>query len=80
MRSTSTAAMDVLAPRRPLPERDRTAALQHELAQSRAACRRQATTIDGLTQALAVLRRGATALADENRELRAEIHALRGAG
>jgi hypothetical protein len=80
MRLHSTAAMDVLAPRRPPPERDRSATLQRELAQSRAACRRQATTIDGLTQALAVLRRGATALADENRELRAEIHSLRGGG
>jgi hypothetical protein len=49
----------------------------HELAQTRDACRRQAKAIDGLTQALGVLRRGANALADENRELRAEIDGLR---
>jgi hypothetical protein len=77
MRSHTTAAVDVLTTRRPAPEGDRTATLQRELAQSQAACRRQATTIDGLTQALGVLRRGATALADENRELRAEIDGLR---
>jgi hypothetical protein len=80
MRSVSTTATDVLADRRLSPERDRNAALQRELAQSRAACRRQAKAIDGLTQALGVLRRGATALADENRELRAEIDGLRRAG
>jgi hypothetical protein len=77
MRSHSTTATDVLVARRPSPERERSAALQGELAQSRAACRRQAKAIDGLTQALGVLRRGASALADENRELRAEIDSLR---
>jgi hypothetical protein len=80
MRSPATTATDVLAGRRPPPERDRGATLQSELAQTRAACRRQARAIDGLTQALVVLRRGATALADENRELRAEIDGLRRAG
>jgi hypothetical protein len=80
MRSHSTAATDVLGGRRLSPEPDRSAALQSELARSRAACQRQARAIDGLTQALGVLRRGATALADENRELRAEIDGLRRAG
>jgi hypothetical protein len=80
MRSHSTTATDVLAGRRFTSERDRSATLQRELAQSRAACRRQAKAIDGLTQALGVLRRGANALADENRELRAEIDGLRRAG
>jgi hypothetical protein len=77
MRSSATTATDVLAGRRSSPERERSAALQSELAHSRAACRRQAKAIDGLTQALGVLRRGASALADENRELRAEIDSLR---
>ena len=80
MRSQSTTATDVLADRRFSSERDRSATLQRELAQSRAACRRQAKTIDDLTQALGVLRRGASALADENRELRAEVDDLRRAG
>jgi hypothetical protein len=80
MRSHSTAATDVLAGRRFSPERDRSATLQRELALSRAACRRQANAIDGLTQALGVLRRGASALSDENRELRAEIDGLRRSG
>jgi hypothetical protein len=80
MRSHSTAATDVLGGRRLSPERDRSAALLHELEQSRDQCRRQAKAIDGLTEALGVLRRGASALADENRELRAEIDGLRRAG
>ena len=80
MRSPTTTANGDLASRRSAPERDRSATLQRELAQSRAACRRQATAIDGLTQVLGVLRRGASALADENRELRAEIDGLRKAG
>jgi hypothetical protein len=80
MRSHSTAATDVFGGRRPSPEPDRSTMLLHELAQSRDACRRQAKAIDGLTQALGVLRRGASALADENRELRAEIDGLRRAG
>jgi len=80
MRSHSTAAADVLASRRRSPERDRSAMLLRELAQSRDACRRQAKAIEGLTQALGVLRRGASALADENRELRAELDGLRRAG
>lgn len=77
MRSHSTAATDVPGGRRPSPEPDRSPMLLHELARSRDACRRQAKTIDGLTQALDVLRRGASALADENRELRAEVDGLR---
>jgi hypothetical protein len=80
MRSHSTAATDVLSRRRLSTERDRSAALVYELERSRDACRRQAKAIDGLTQALGVLRRGASALADENRELRAEIDGLRRAG
>jgi hypothetical protein len=80
MRSHTTAATVVLGGGRLSTERDRSAALLHELEQSRDACRRQAKEIDGLTQALGVLRRGASALADENRELRAEIDGLRKAG
>jgi hypothetical protein len=80
MRSHSTAATDVLGSRRLTPDRDRSATLQYELAQSRRECQRQATAIDGLARALGVLRRGARALADENRELRAEIDGLRRAG
>jgi hypothetical protein len=77
MRSPATTASDVLAGRRSPPEYDRSAGLKDELAQTQAACQSQAKAIDGLTHALSVLRRGATALADENRELRAEIDGLR---
>jgi len=80
MRSHPTAATDVLGGQRPSPQPDRSPMLLHELAQSRDACRRQAKAIDGLTQAVRVLRRGASALAHENRELRAEIDGLRRAG
>jgi hypothetical protein len=80
MRSHSTAAKDGLGGRRQARERERSAGLQRELAQSRAACRRQATAIAGLTRALGVLRRGASALADENRELRVELERMRRAG
>ena len=77
MRSSATTATDVLAGRRSTPEPDRSAGLRYELAQTQAACQRQAKAIDGLTHALGVLRRGAAALSDENRELRAEIDGLR---
>jgi predicted RNase H-like nuclease (RuvC/YqgF family) len=77
MRSHSTTATDVLSDRRPAPERDRHAALQRELAQSRAMCRRHELAIEALTHAVAVLRRGAAALTDENRELRAQIAGAR---
>jgi predicted nucleic acid-binding Zn ribbon protein len=40
-------------------------------------CTRNEYAIDGLTQALARLRRGATALREENAELRAELASLR---
>jgi hypothetical protein len=80
MRSPTTTASDVLAGQRSPPEADRSARLQRELAQSRATCRRQARAIDGLTHALGVLRRGASALTEENRELRAEIDGMRRAG
>ena len=80
MRSQATTATDDLAGRRSPPERDGSFALQRELAQSRSACQRQARAIDGLTNALGVLRRAANALANENRELRAEIDDLRRAG
>jgi hypothetical protein len=80
MRSPTTTASDVLAGRRFAPDSDRSATLQRELARSRATCRRQAKAIDGLTQALGVLRRGASALADENRELRAELNGVHRAG
>jgi hypothetical protein len=39
-------------------------------------CTKHEFAIDGLTQALARLRRGATALRDENAELRAELARL----
>lgn len=77
MRSSARTATDVSAGRRSPPAPDRSAMLKDELAQTQAACERQAKAIDGLTRALDVLRRGATALADENRELRAEIDGLR---
>jgi hypothetical protein len=80
MRSHTTTAVDVLADRRSTPERERNAALQRELAQSRATCRRHEMAIEALTHAVGVLRRGATALTDENRELRAQIARNRSRG
>jgi hypothetical protein len=47
-----------------------------ELARTCVNCTKQEFAIDGLTQALARLRRGATALRDENAELRAELARL----
>jgi hypothetical protein len=43
----------------------------------RATCRRQEYAIEGLTQALGRLRRGAAALKDDNAELRAELDRIR---
>jgi len=40
-------------------------------------CTKHEYAIDGLTQALARLRRGATALREENAELHAELASLR---
>jgi hypothetical protein len=51
-----------------------------ELARLRATSRRQAFVIEGLTQALASLRRGASALKDENAELRVELDRIRRIG
>ena len=48
-----------------------------ELARLRAICRRQELAIEGLTRALARLRRGASALKEDNAELRAELDHLR---
>jgi hypothetical protein len=48
-----------------------------ELMQLRAASRRQEFVIEGLTPALARLRRGASALKDENAELRIELERVR---
>jgi hypothetical protein len=48
-----------------------------ELARTCANCTKHEFAIDGLTQALARLRRGAAALRDENLELRAELASLR---
>jgi hypothetical protein len=47
-----------------------------ELARACATCTKHEFAIDGLTQALARLRRGATALREENTELRAELASL----
>jgi hypothetical protein len=47
-----------------------------ELAKACATCTKHEFAIHGLTQALARLRRGATALRDENAELRAELASL----
>ena len=47
-----------------------------ELARTCMNCTKHEFAIDGLTQALARLRRGATALRDENAELRAELASL----
>ena len=77
MRSHSTTASDVLADRRPPPERDRYAALQRELARSQAMCERHELAIETLTRAVGVMRRGAAALSDENRELRAQLDGMR---
>ena len=73
MRSDATTAPDVLADRRRTPELQVTTSLQHELAQSQAMCRRHEMRIQALTNAVSVLRRGAAALTDENKELRAEL-------
>ena len=48
-----------------------------ELAGLQATCRQQAVAIDALSEAVATLRRGATALKAENAELRAELGGLR---
>jgi hypothetical protein len=48
-----------------------------QLMQLRATCRRQEFVIEGLTQALACLRRGASALKEENAELRVELDRIR---
>jgi regulator of replication initiation timing len=48
-----------------------------ELIRLRATCRRQEFAIEGLTQALGRLRRGASALKDENAELRVELDRIR---
>jgi hypothetical protein len=48
-----------------------------ELVELRATCRRQEYAIDGLTQALGRLRRGAAALKDENAELRVALDRIR---
>jgi regulator of replication initiation timing len=48
-----------------------------ELTQLRAMSRRQEFAIEGLTQALARLRRGASALKEENTELRLELDRIR---
>jgi D-alanyl-D-alanine dipeptidase len=77
MRSHETAAMDVLDELRAAPEPGSNTGLALELARSRATCRLHESAIEALTQALAVLRRGATALKIENRELRAEIAGMR---
>ena len=45
--------------------------------QLRATCRRQAFAIEGLTQALGHLRRGASQFKDENAELRVELDRIR---
>jgi len=47
-----------------------------ELARVCVTCTKHAHAIDGLTQALARMRRGATALREENAELRAELASL----
>jgi hypothetical protein len=77
MRSSPTTATDVLTDRRLPPERQGNASLQRELARSRAMCQRHELAIETLTRAVGVLRRGAAALSDENRELRAQIDGMR---
>jgi hypothetical protein len=73
MLSHATAAPDVLAERRRPPQQRSTASLERELAQARTMCERHERAIEALTNAVGVLRRGAAALTEENRELRAEI-------
>jgi len=48
-----------------------------ELARVCVTCAKNESAIEGLTQALARLRRGATALREENAELRSELASLR---
>jgi hypothetical protein len=72
MLSHATAAPDVPADQRRPPQQS-TAELEGELAHAQAMCKRHELSIEALTNAVGVLRRGAAALADENRELRAEI-------
>jgi hypothetical protein len=72
MLSHATAAPEVLAERGGAPH-PQTTGLERELAQARALCRRHELAIEALTNAVGVLRRGAVALTDENRLLRAEI-------
>ena len=73
MLSHATAAPEVLAERGGPPQPQSTTSLERELAQARALCRRHELAIEALTNAVGVLRRGAVALTDENRLLRAEI-------
>jgi hypothetical protein len=73
MRAHAVAAPDVLADRRPPPEPRSIASLERELARAQAMCKRHELAIEALTNAVGVLRRGAAALTDENRELRAQI-------
>jgi hypothetical protein len=73
MLSHATAARDVLADRRRTGQPQSTASLERELAQAQAMCKRQERAIEALSTAVGALRRGAAALTDENRELRAEI-------
>jgi hypothetical protein len=80
MRSHTTTARDVRIDRQPPPEWEGNATLQRELARSRAACRRHELAIETLTRAVVVLRTGAAALSDENRELRAQIDGMRKCG
>jgi hypothetical protein len=78
MLSHATAAPEALAERDRPPQPRSTASLERELAQARALCRRHELAIEALTNAVGVLRRGAAALTDENRELRVEIAGRRG--
>jgi len=73
MLSHATAAHDVPADRRRGGQPQGTAGLERELAQVQAMCKRQERAIGVLSRAVGALRRGAAALNDENRELRAEI-------
>jgi len=67
-----------VAPTEPTDTGRRSDRNAREPARTCVTCAKHEYAIDGLTQALARLRRGATALREENAELRAQLASLRG--
>jgi len=69
-----------VAPAEPTDAGRRSDRNARELARVCVACTKHEYALDGLTQALARMRRGAIALREENSELRAELASLRESG